>query len=109
MTPSPSASTLRPLFQASEGPVLIAVSHPECPQCQAVRTRIDQLKQQVGSRLTIGHLTVRENTAVIEELDVQCVPTLLVFRHGAIVSRVHGPRRIQRFSDQLEADVEPVA
>lgn len=109
MTSSPSPSTLRSLFQPSERPVLIEVSHPECTQCQAVRTRIDQLKQRAGSRLTIGHLTVRENREVIEELDVKRVPTLLVFRRGSIVARLHGPRQIQRFSDQVEAEIEPVA
>lgn len=109
MNSSLSTFDLPPSLQASDVPVLIAVGHPHCDNCRSVRTRIDRLKEQMGSRMTVGHLNVRENKEIIDALDVKRVPTLLVFREGTLTARLHGPWKIQRFADRLESETELVA
>lgn len=107
MNSSLSSFDLPPSLQTSELPVLIDVGHPQCAECRGVRTRIKRLKEQMGSRMSIGHLNVRENKETIHALDIKRVPTLLVFREGTLTARLHGPRTIRRFADRLESEAEP--
>lgn len=109
MNSSFSTLDLPPALQTSDGPVLIDVGHPHCDDCRGVRTRIERLKERMGSRMTIGHLNVRENTDIIDALEIKRVPTLLVFRNGTLSARLHGLWKIQRFAHGLESELEPVS
>lgn len=108
MNSSFSTFDLPPSLQTSEVPVLIDVGHPHCDDCRGVRSRIERLKERMGSQMKIGHLTVRENMDIIHALEIKRVPTLLVFRNGTLSARLHGRWEIQRFADRLESEGEPV-
>ncbi|MFN8161907.1 MAG: thioredoxin [Solirubrobacterales bacterium] len=93
-------------FQAevldAEGPVLVDFWAPWCGPCRVVHPILEEMDAERDD-LTILSLNVDENQQTAATYEVLSIPTLILFKDGAIAKKVIGamPKR------RLEAELEP--
>jgi thioredoxin 1 len=93
-------------FQAevleSEQPVLVDFWAPWCGPCRVVAPVLEELANE-RSDLRIVKLNTDDNHQTAAQFEVLSIPTLILFRHGAVAKKVIGayPKA------KLEAELEP--
>jgi thioredoxin 1 len=94
-------------FQAevieSETPVLVDFWAPWCGPCRMVAPVLEEIGAEKGDALKIVKLNVDENQQTAMAYEVLSIPTLILFKNGAVAKKVVGayPKR------KLEAELDP--
>ena len=88
----------------SNVPVLVDFWAPWCGPCRMVAPVLEEIAGEKGDALKIVKLNVDENQHTAMTYEVLSIPTLILFKNGAIAKKVVGayPKR------KLEAELEPV-
>jgi rhodanese-related sulfurtransferase len=74
---------------ASEKIVLISFK-TDCTTCKQVETYLKKLEKELSEKLTIIQLDADENKTLLSELDIQELPTLLIYKNKNISWRHSG-------------------
>jgi thioredoxin 1 len=94
-------------FQAevieSTGPVLVDFWAPWCGPCRMVAPVLEEIASE-RENLRVVKLNVDENQQTAAKFEVLSIPTLILFKDGAVAKKVVGayPKK------KLEAELEPV-
>ncbi|ADB54240.1 thioredoxin [Conexibacter woesei] len=94
-------------FQAevieSDVPVLVDFWAPWCGPCRMVAPVLEEIASEKGEALKIVKLNVDDNQQTAMNFEVLSIPTLILFKNGAVAKKVVGayPKR------KLEAELEP--
>ena len=85
----------------SEG--LVAVAFLDCSSipCDHFRPELDAVSDTLDGKIEVYKIDVSENPSITDELGVQAVPTLLVFRDGEEVARYEGPYSREALNERL--------
>jgi thioredoxin 1 len=93
-------------FQAevleSDTPVLVDFWAPWCGPCRMVAPVLEEI---AGERddLRIVKLNVDDNQQTAAQFQVMSIPTMILFRHGQVATKIIGAKR----KPQLLAEIEP--
>lgn len=79
-----SLEDVNALVERSAVPVLIDCYTPTCAPCAALAPVLDELSAQMQDILAIEKIDVGASPAVARALGIRGVPTLLLFKDGAL-------------------------
>ncbi len=74
----------------STTPVLVDFWAPWCGPCRQIAPLIDQLAEEYSGKVKVGKVNIDDNPGVTNEYGIQSIPTLMVFRNGAVAERFVG-------------------
>ena len=95
------ATFARELQGAGDRPVLLDCWAPWCGPCRIIAPVLDQLAAESGGRYIIAKLNVDENRQTAARFGIQSIPTLLIFRNGALVDRMIGAQSKEAIAARL--------
>jgi thioredoxin 1 len=85
-----SAETFKTTISAATTPVLVDFWAPWCGPCKAIAPLLEELATTYTGKLTIAKVNVDENDTLAAELNVRSIPTLLIYKGGAVVETIVG-------------------
>jgi thioredoxin 2 len=95
------ASFQQEVLQASGPPLLVDFWAPWCGPCRVVGPIMDQLAAESGGRYRIVKLNVDENPMTASQYQIASIPTMLIFKDGALIDRIVGAQPKQAIEDRL--------
>lgn len=63
-----------------------------CPPCRAIAPTLDEIAQDLGSKLLVAKINVDQNPETPQRFGVRGIPTLILFKDGKEVDQIVGLR-----------------
>jgi thioredoxin 1 len=74
----------------SERPVLVDFYATWCGPCKAMKPILETVKSELGEQISVFKIDVDRNQALSQELGIQSIPTLILYKDGKPVWRKSG-------------------
>ena len=87
-------------------PVLVDFWSPGCVPCQRTAPVIDELAAEAGGRFRVGKVNAWEEQGLAVRYRISAVPTLLIFKNGAVVNRMVGYQDKRKLMEALKAALD---
>ena len=81
--------------------VLVDMFATWCGPCKMMHPVLEEVKQAIGNQATIIKVDVDENQALAQQYQVRAVPTLMIFKSGALVWQQSGYQPASAIMDAL--------
>lgn len=86
-------------------PVLVDFWAPWCAPCYVVAPHLEAIAQQYAGKLKVARLNVDENLAISSRYNIRGIPTLLLFRDGAVRGQIVGAVPREEIEKLLDAQL----
>lgn len=74
----------------SDIPVLVDFWATWCAPCKAIAPLVDTIADEYAGKLKVGKVNVDENQATPGKYGVRGIPTIILFKGGAVIEQVVG-------------------
>lgn len=71
-------------------PVVIDIWMDDCPPCNMLAPKLKAVAQDYEDQVSVVKIKVDDDSPVLEDLEVEAIPTLLFFKDGNEISRLEG-------------------
>ena len=71
-------------------PVVVDFWAPWCGPCKAIAPILDELATELGDTVKIFKVNVDNNKEIASKYEIRAIPTILIFKEGALVDTVVG-------------------
>ncbi len=89
------------VLQSAE-PVLVDFWAPWCAPCRMITPVIEQLAAENAAAIKVGKLNIDESGKTAQQLGINSIPTLLLFKNGEVTERWVGVQTKARLQEALD-------
>tara|TARA_B100001121_G_scaffold10319_1_gene8557 strand:- start:64 stop:390 length:327 start_codon:yes stop_codon:yes gene_type:complete len=85
-----SANDFKSEVVESDTPVLVDFWAEWCGPCKVIAPVVEELAKDYEGKIKFGKVNVDDHNMVASEYGVRSIPTLLIFKNGAVVNQIVG-------------------
>lgn len=98
-------ATWQSVVAESTVPVLVDFWAPWCGPCRTMAPVLEDLSKEWSDKIKVCKINVDENAAAAAKYGIQSIPTLCLFKDGAVVKRLVGARPLSAIKNELESEL----
>ena len=94
-------ATFEQLVLKSTKPVLVDFWAVWCGPCQTQGPIVEDVARQIGDKAVVGKVNVDENPQTSQKYGIMSIPTLMIFKSGAVVKQFIGVQSKEALLSEL--------
>lgn len=91
---------------SAAGPVLVDFWAEWCAPCKALGPKLEEIAEEMGSRVKIVKLDVDANQEVAAKFAIRSIPTMILFKGGKPVEQIMGNLPKEKLVEFISKHVE---
>lgn len=100
-----SDATFAEELGASDSPVLVDFWAEWCGPCKMIAPLLDEAADEYEGKLSIVKLNVDENPNVAQKFGIRSIPTLILFKDGAVQAQKLGAMSKSQLAEFIDTNI----